>query len=99
VSTMLNGVTNSTYVPGQCAARGTSPAADEPPTHTEGADRPDAVVLSPAAQEQLRPSESAPIRDQLVERVRAQIAAGDYLTDDKIDTAIERLHDEISAVA
>jgi hypothetical protein len=42
-----------------------------------------------ASAEQTAPSESA---DQLVQDVRARIAAGTYLTPDKIDVAVDRLY-------
>ena len=51
----------------------------------------DRVELSAAAAsaEQTAPSESAA---QLVQDVRARIAAGTYLTPDKIDVAVDRLY-------
>lgn len=48
----------------------------------------DAVEFSDAA---LEADTSAPIRTELVKRVKAEIAAGSYLTDQKLNVAIERL--------
>ena len=98
MSTMVNGVTNSALASAQCAARGTSAAGEETRRPKERPDPPDAVELSPVAKAHLRPPESAPIRTELVEQVRAQIAAGVYLTDDKLHAAIDRLHDELLVV-
>jgi len=48
----------------------------------------DAVELSSAARQRL---EQTPIRRDLVERVREEIEAGTYLTEDKIDAVVDRL--------
>lgn len=50
----------------------------------------DQVDLSDAAQ-RLLDSEEAPIRGALVSHVRAQIEAGDYLSDEKLDVVVDRL--------
>lgn len=53
----------------------------------------DAVELSPVAR---RTAESAaPIRGELVSRVRAEIENGTYLTEDKLDAVVNRLHREL----
>lgn len=49
----------------------------------------DSVALSPAAQEHL--DAAAQPRTELIERVRAEIRAGTYLTDDKLNATAERL--------
>ena len=96
---MINGVTNSAHAAAQPPGREAT-AANEEARPTKGCPvSADAVELSEAAQEQLRRSESMPIRTTLVERVRAEIAAGTYLTDDKLDAAVSRVHEELSAVA
>ena len=51
---------------------------------TPGADR---VELSEAA----RNHEDQPVRNELVSRVRTEIASDAYLTDEKIDATIEKL--------
>ena len=55
----------------------------------------DVVELSDAARRQVEAGADPPIREHLVARIRAEIAAGTYLTDDKIDKAVERLHREL----
>ncbi len=59
----------------------------------------DAVELSPAARERLENSGQETIREDLVERVRAEIAAGTYLTDDKINAVVDRLLAKVIAAA
>jgi anti-sigma28 factor (negative regulator of flagellin synthesis) len=85
------------------------PAAANPPvrngtSQTDGvqdgsvrAENGDAIELSAAARQQLERSESPAIRTELVERVRSEIAAGTYLTDDKIDAVIDRLMHKVMA--
>lgn len=46
----------------------------------------DRVELSEAGREQL-----GPIRMELVQRIRSEIAAGTYLTEQKLNTAIDRM--------
>jgi len=55
----------------------------------------DEVNISDAARlaEQVR--DLPEIRQDLVDRIRAQIASGTYETSDKLDSAVERLMDEI----
>jgi negative regulator of flagellin synthesis FlgM len=54
----------------------------------------DRVDISPAAQEAVRASETGPIRQALVDRIRAQIATGTYDTPAKFEAALERMLDE-----
>ncbi|MBI5863336.1 MAG: flagellar biosynthesis anti-sigma factor FlgM [Planctomycetes bacterium] len=54
----------------------------------------DRIELSTAAQEWNR-QEDTPIRTDLVQRVRAEISAGTYLTDDKLNVVIDRLHRDL----
>lgn len=96
---MINGVTGSAHAAGRPTEREAAGASQEARPAKPGSVPADAVELSEAAQEQLRHSESMPIRTTLVERVRAEIAAGTYLTDDKLDVAVSRVHEEMSAVA
>ena len=55
-----------------------------------GADR---VEISPAAEAAVQAAESGDIRTELVNQLRAQIAAGTYETPDKLDGAVDRLLD------
>jgi len=67
----------------EAPARGDAPAA-----RNASAVRGDSVELSADARAY---AESLPVRQALVDRVRAEIARGNYLSDDKIDVAAERL--------
>jgi len=96
---MIDGVTNPVHAPTQATARGEAPAGEETRSPAERFGQTDAVELSPAAQQQLERDESAPIRTKLVERVRAEIAAGAYLTDDKLEAAVNQMHAEVFATA
>jgi negative regulator of flagellin synthesis FlgM len=55
----------------------------------------DSVEISPAAEAAVQAAESGAIRQNLVDRVRAEIAAGTYETPAKLDMALDRLLDEI----
>lgn len=96
---MVNGVPNTAPATTQRTARDTLPTSEGNRLTKERTDRTDQVELSETAREQIGRPESAPIRTKLVEQVRAQIAAGTYLTDDKLDAAVNRLRDEMVAVA
>lgn len=69
--------------------RSGSPAAEQ----HRAAPASDAAVLSPAAEAHADEMDSAGIREGLVARVRAQLADGSYLSDNKLNTAIDRLAD------
>ena len=58
----------------------------------QGADR---VDISPAAEAAAQAAETGAIRQDLVDQIRAQIAAGTYETPEKLGVAVERLLDEI----
>jgi negative regulator of flagellin synthesis FlgM len=72
------------------AHRGQGPQAA---SQSDGADR---VEISPAAEEAIRLAETGRIRQELVNSIRAQIAAGTYETPAKLDAALERMFDEIA---
>ena len=55
----------------------------------------DSVRLSVAVGEGELGQEARPIRHLLVERLRRSIAAGDYLTSEKIDGTVKRLYREL----
>ena len=64
------------------------------------AERPeDQVDLSPAAREYRPDGEVRPATDERVRELRQQIAADTYVTDDKLDRVVERLHAEIFGAA
>ena len=54
----------------------------------------DRVELSPES-EAGDSTSTAPALEQRIRAIREQIAAGTYLTPEKIDAAVERLHDEL----
>jgi negative regulator of flagellin synthesis FlgM len=55
----------------------------------------DRVDISPAAEAAIQATETSEIRRDLVDQIRAQIATGTYETPAKLDSAVERLLDEI----
>ena len=57
-----------------------------------GADR---VEISPAAEAAVQAAETSGIRTDLVNQIRAQIAAGTYETPDKLGVAVDRLLDQM----
>ena len=72
------------------AHRGQGPQA---PTSNVDADR---VEISPAAEAAIQAAETGRIRHDLVNSIRAQIAAGTYETPAKLEAALERMLDEIA---
>jgi negative regulator of flagellin synthesis FlgM len=56
----------------------------------------DRLDISAAAEAAAQVAESGEIRQDLVNEIRAQIAAGTYETPGKLDAALERLLDEIA---
>jgi len=55
----------------------------------------DSVTISPAAEAALNATETGAVRQDLVNRIRSEIAAGTYETPAKLDAAVDRLLDEI----
>lgn len=96
---MINGVTDPVHAARQPSARSRAPVGEEAWAAKAGFGQADAVELSEAARQQVEGGLSAPIRTGLVERVRAEIAAGTYLTEDKLDALVDRVHEEMFAVA
>lgn len=75
-------------------ASGQTPAA---PSRSNG--QVDTLDLSNSALERLRGEktpESATIRSELVDRIRSEIAAGSYLTPERLDQAADKLAQDIS---
>ena len=64
-------------------------------TDNSAASPADQLEISAAAQAAIEAHESGEIRSELVSRVREEIANGTYETPDKLDTALDRLLDEI----
>jgi negative regulator of flagellin synthesis FlgM len=62
---------------------------------TPGAGGVDRVDISAAAEAAIEAAESQGIRQDVVSRIRAQIASGTYETPDKLEAAVDRLLDEI----
>jgi negative regulator of flagellin synthesis FlgM len=62
------------------------------PASAQPADR---VEISPAAEAAIKASEVGGVRQDLVNLIRSQIAAGTYDTPEKMDIALERLLDQI----
>ena len=69
--------------------------AAQPMARPEAAQIADEVDISQAAQLVEQSHQLPDIREERVETVRQQIAAGTYETSDKLNAAIERLFDEI----
>jgi negative regulator of flagellin synthesis FlgM len=55
----------------------------------------DSVTISSAAEAALNATETGGVRQDLVNRVRSEIAAGTYETPAKLDAALDRLLDEL----
>ena len=77
--------------------------APHAPFGGQGADAPaktaaigDQVTISPAAEAAIQASEVGGIRQDLVNRIRSEIAAGTYETPDKLDAALDRMLDEMA---
>jgi negative regulator of flagellin synthesis FlgM len=56
----------------------------------------DRVEISSAAAAAVQAAEAGPIRQALVNNIRAQIANGTYETPGKLEAALERMLDEIA---
>ena len=88
-------IEGATYVHG--------PHALQSPHRSAGAGGPkaspqpvDQLDISREAQELSQSRQSQPIRQDLVDRVRAEIAAGEYDTDEKFDLALDRMAAELN---
>lgn len=67
-----------------------SKAAD----HAEATSKTDRLELSHTALENMSTGEGG-VRTDLVQRIRGEIAAGTYLTNEKLDAVVDRLHREL----
>jgi len=72
-----------------------APFRGQPTQQSPGARSADRVDISPAAEAAVQATETGEVRQDLVNQIRAQIAAGTYETPAKMDAALERLLDEI----
>jgi negative regulator of flagellin synthesis FlgM len=70
--------------------------AAQPTVRPEAPQIADEVDISDAARLVEQVQQMPDIREDRVEAIRQQIAAGTYETNDKIDVAVERLLDEIA---
>ena len=64
----------------------------EPRAARRGADQ---VEVSNLARSMSRANQDPPVRQDLIDRVRAEIEAGSYLTPDRLDAAIETMLDSV----
>lgn len=99
MGSMINGVPNPIHAATPSVVRSGAARNEEAESGHRHPDRADAVELSELARARMARDEAGPIRHDLVERIRAEIAAGTYLTDDKIDAVVERLHQNMIAAA
>ncbi len=76
------------------ATHATQATQDSAPT--SGVTGSDEVTISQEAQLLSRIHDLPDVRQDVVDRVRAEIAGGTYETPDKIDVAVSRLLDEIA---
>lgn len=97
---MIENVTNQICSATQPPTRAAGPPGDQARGHPVGANAaPDALDLSAAAQERMEQAAAQPLRLNLIERIRAEIAAGDYLTNERIEAAVNKLHAELFSAA
>jgi negative regulator of flagellin synthesis FlgM len=71
-----------------------APFRAKPEAKTQAAG--DQVTISPAAEAAIQAAETGAVRQDLVNRIRAEIAAGTYETPDKLDVALDRMLDELA---
>ncbi|VAX40838.1 hypothetical protein MNBD_PLANCTO03-1034 [hydrothermal vent metagenome] len=68
----------------------------EPKAARRGTDQ---VEVSNLARSMSRVNQEPPVRQDLIDRVRAEIDAGQYLTPERLDVALERMLDSIDPPA
>jgi len=73
----------------------TAPSAGPRASRPSSAGPADQLDISPAAEAAASVAEGGEIRQDLVARVRGEIAAGTYETPEKIDAALDRFLDEL----
>lgn len=80
------------FAPGNGQTPRVSRDSGNSPVATRGTDR---VEFSSAAQLLSRLHELPDVRQELIDRVRAEIASGQYETPDKIDAALDGLLEDL----
>jgi len=90
--TNINGVHNAASIQQAAAVNPAAPTQAAAPA----AQASDVVEISTIAQLAAKIQELPPIRTELVERVKAEIAAGTYDTPERMDIALNRLMDELA---
>jgi negative regulator of flagellin synthesis FlgM len=88
-------IQGAVYVHGPQALQGPHRTAAPASTDPSSSQPVDQLDISREAQELSQARESTGIRQDLVSRVRREIAAGTYDTEEKFDLALDRLLDEI----
>lgn len=78
-------------------ARAVAPQRTDRPSNQSSAGRVDSNDRQDAVELSSPPQPARAVRHELVQRVRAEIAAEAYLTPEKLDIALRRLRDSISA--
>jgi len=73
----------------------TAPSAGPRSSRPTSASPTDELDISPAAEAAASVAENGEIRQDLVARVRSEIAAGSYETPEKIDAALDRFLNEL----
>jgi anti-sigma28 factor (negative regulator of flagellin synthesis) len=77
------------------APQAVTPVAQVPP-QAEAVVQADTVEISAVARLAAKVHELPDIRADVVERVKAEIAAGTYENDERIDVAVDRILDELT---
>ena len=89
--TNINGVHSVASIQQAAAVSPAAPAQAAAPA----AQAADVVEISTIAQLAAQIQELPPVRTELIERVKAELAAGTYETPEKIEIALNRLMDEL----
>lgn len=91
-TSMLNSVTNAGLPAAQPAHAERCPASTSAPSSAgEAARLEDRLELSDAARARSGGPAAVNARPELVQRIRAEIASDAYLTEDKLDIAVQRM--------
>jgi len=88
----IHGPSQAQGIKGPHTNLNSGPKVSKSPT---GSAETDQVDISPAAEAAASAVEGAQVREDLVARVRSEIAAGTYETPEKTDAALDRLLNEI----
>lgn len=91
--TNINGVQQAAVTPVQPVSQVQTPAAAAAPQAVG-----DSIEISSVARLAAAVHDLPEVRADLVQRVKAEIAAGTYETPDRLDVALERLMDELTGM-